>query len=201
MEIPSMRGPNYLWILWLAAALVLAPACTENDLDESDADVFLTMVGNSQPAVEAGDVQGFCSGNNTIECNNDLTCSDQGLGFCVFVPTSGCDVKEWSITFQNNPINDGAIESDLNGAVVESLVITYPPATGLSPLLVRIGLTIPVGGTGTLLFRPILQQEITVDGVDIAVDFTWQAESVAGQEIEVIGANGGVLRIEECLAP
>jgi hypothetical protein len=190
-----------LWILGLAAALLLAPACTENDLDESDGDVFLTMVGNSQPAVEAGDVEGFCSLDPTIECDNNIDCSNQGLGSCEFVPTSGCDVKEWSITFKNNPLNDGAVESELNGAVVESMVITYPPATGISPLLVQVGLTIPVGSTGTVIFRPILQQDITVDGVDIGLSFTWQAESVAGQDIEVIGAAGGVLRIEECLSP
>jgi len=46
-----MRGKNRWWILWLAAAVLVAPACSENDLDESDADVILEVMGFSAPAV------------------------------------------------------------------------------------------------------------------------------------------------------
>ena len=75
--------------VWGAVLLLMVAACTENNLDKSEADVFLETTSINMPQVEIVDFEGTCSGDGSIECQSDATCAAQFAGFCVINPTSG----------------------------------------------------------------------------------------------------------------
>ncbi len=111
-----MRRPNRWWMVGLAAMLiVVAPACTENDLDDSEADVILQVLAVSNPLI--AESAGTCSGAGQVECFFDGDCVPDTAGNpttpCV-LPPQLCTIFEWSVSMKNEPLSSGANTSPFN---------------------------------------------------------------------------------------
>ena len=118
------------WSVLLLAALVLAAAaCTSNDLDESDADVILEVLGVESPAVTGDTGAGVCTLNNAIACLDSTDCSSQDAGICDF-PNALCTVTQWNVTVKAAPLNEGATATPQNDVVVSGVRLSYTNIDG-----------------------------------------------------------------------
>jgi hypothetical protein len=197
-----MRGTNRCWILLLAVVLLAATACTENDLDESEASVVLEILGISNPEVQ-GDTGGAgqCTGDPTIPCLDNQTCIDNQAGVCDF-PDAACTVTDWSVSVANRPLNDAGLDSPFNDIVVISVVISYLNLDGSNyapDRTVPIGATVTAGSVGTVTFAPIAFDDISTDNTTVNLVLGFDAVTVSGEDVEVAGGNGAQLFIEDCI--
>lgn len=194
-----MRGRNRWWILVLAVVVLGITACTENDLDESEANVVLEITGINNPAVTGDIGAGTCSLNAAIICLDNSDCVDQAAGFCEFAL---CTVADWVVDVRNQPLNEGGMESPFNDIVVSSVRLTYLNIDGSSyavDSIVPLSATIEANGTGVISFAPIAFNDLTTDNTTINVLFAFVAQTVAGQAVNIAGGTGAQLFIEDCL--
>jgi hypothetical protein len=192
-----MRGRNRWWILWLAAVLLLAPACTENDLDDSDSDVVLEVVTSSTPPV-TGEVQlGSCSLSGN-ECLTSDNCPEGET--CILPPpgSSECLIAEWNFNLANQPLSEGAIESPYNDIVMNRVEIDYNWSDGSTATTVigLGGVTVPANGTASVTFYPIAQENFLFDDTTVALDMNFVGQTIAGQDVARSAA--AELFIEDC---
>jgi len=197
-----MRGTNRWWILLLAVVLLAATACTENDLDESEASVVLEILGISNPEVQ-GDTGGAgqCTGDPSIPCLDNQICADNQAGTCDF-PDALCTVTDWTVSVANQPLNDAGLESPFNDIVVISVIISYFNLDGSNyapDRTVPIGATIRAGSIGTMTFAPIAFDDISTDNTTVNLILAFDAVTVSGEDVEVAGGNGAQLFIEDCI--
>lgn len=190
-----MHGKNRFWILLLVIGLLAVTGCTENDLDESEADVWLAITGFTAPPVVAGEPEGTCQADPGVECNQDSDCE---FGICDLVVGSGCDIQNWTITFKVEPLNEGALLSNLNSVIVDRIDVTFPGG-GPTGYVLTPGTVIDVAGGGTVNFPPILIQDLVTDSTAFPVEFAYTAHTANGNSVEVVGGTGNVLVIEDCL--
>jgi hypothetical protein len=199
MEYSIMRGKNRFWILLLAIGLLAVSGCTENGLDESDADVFLSVVGFEAGPVIPGATTGTCSLNAAITCLQDSTCSDQGAGNCDLDGGILCELPMWKYDFMVEPLNAGASQTPLNNVEIVSVDVVYTGGLAIAPRTLELGVVIPVGGSGSIEFTPINEEDLTSDSTSVNLAFTWHARSLNGQTVEVQGGGGNTLNIQDCL--
>ena len=196
-----MRGRNRWWILGLAVVLLGAPACTENNLDESEANVILEILGVNNPEVTGDIGAGSCSLNPAIICLDNSDCVDQLAGFCEF-PNALCTVADWVVDMANQPLNEGGATSPFNDVVIYSVTLTYVNIDGspyAAPRIVPINATIQAGATGSVSFAPIAFDDLTVDNTTVNVLMTFVAQTVSGHAVTIAGGTGAQLFIEDCL--
>jgi hypothetical protein len=179
-------------------------SCTENDLDESEADVVLEILGITNPAVTGNVGTSTCSISGA-DCVVDADCQvGQNGGVCLPPPTGTCLVSDWTVNFVNKPLSAGGVETPFNDIVVSSVTIAYVNLDGTPygppPRTFAVGSTIEADSQGTGQFQPIAFQDIGVDNTTIALVLSFNAQSVAGHKVDVVGLGtaGVQLSIEDC---
>jgi len=195
-----MRSARYWWILALAAALLVVGGCTDNNLDESDADVILEIIGASTPPVTGQADTGMCSLSDT-PCLSAFDCPDNETCDLPFDPED-CTIQDWNFQFRNEPLNEGGDAEPYNDVVVEGLTVQYFDSGGgvYAPnRIIPLGIVIPAAGTGSVTFPPIALDDITTDNTTVTLVFSFVARTVTGLTVTVEGGNGALLTIEDCL--
>jgi hypothetical protein len=199
MENSIMRGNNRFWILLLAIGMLAVAGCTENDLDESDADVFLAVLDVDAGPVVPGATTGVCSLDPSITCLENSTCSLQAAGNCDLSAEILCELPLWTVNFEVKPLNAGAVMTPLNDVELVDVDVVYTGGLVIPPRTLEIGVVIPVGGTGSVSFEPVNINEITADSTNVVLEFSWHARTVGGQNVEIFGGGGATLQILDCL--
>ncbi len=193
-----MRGPNRRWILLLAMVLLAGAGCTENDLDESEADVLLEILSVTNPPITGEAEFGNCSVSVALQCLDNNNCPEGEV--CILPPGgSECVITEWSVTFANKPLSSGASTTPYNDVVVENLTLTYDDGAYAGAQVLAIGQVIEADSTGTITFFPIAIDEVAADNTTVAVGMTFTAKTVTGLSVFVAGGTGSQLLIEDCL--
>jgi hypothetical protein len=196
-----MRGTNRWWILLLAVVLLAASACTENDLDESEASVLLEVLGVSNPPV-TGEVElGTCSITVSLTCLDNNNCPEGEV--CILPPGgSVCEITDWTASLANKPLNEAGMESPFNDIVVSRVVASYLNLDGSAyapDRSIPVGATIQANSIGTIAFAPIAFDDLTADNTTINVVLGFDAVTVSGEDVEVAGGQGTQLFIEDCI--
>ena len=201
-----MRRPNRWWILCALAVMLAVPACTENNLDESDADVILQILGVVNPPIESE--PGECQNDTSKICQNDGDCPLDNTGTptgpCI-LPLEACTISEWSVSMLNSPLNEGGSEGPFNDIVVISLDLMYDwdDALGVpgdpTSASIPVGQTILAGSGGTVNFFPIAVQDIAADQTTVSVTMVFRGQTVSGHA--VASATGALLSIQNCQIP
>jgi hypothetical protein len=184
----------------LAVALLGVAACTENELDESDADVILEILGITNPSVTGQVELGTCS----VSGNDCLTIDDCPIGeFCDLPVVPGeCLITEWSVSLSNKPLNEGGVETPFNDIVVNTVTITYTTQGGAmyAPArTVQLGTVIQASSNGTVTFAPITFDDLSADNTTINLGLLFSADTVSGNAVSVFGGTGAQLFIEDCI--
>ncbi len=173
-----MRATNgRKWNVLVAAVVLAAAGCTGDSLDDGDsADVVLEVF--SIPQIPP------------------ITTAVSGAG-CTFIVTSV------NVTLRNQATND-VVASPFGDIRLETVTLSYDwftlPATPTRTL--SIGGTIPVGGSGSVSFPPILLQDLSTGyaGATASVDMLFRGRTVAGQDVQA-SARGSALSVSSCACP
>ena len=193
-----MRGRNRWWILWLAVVLLAVPACTENDLDESDSDVVLEVVNATTPPVTGDVVLGTCSLSGT-DCLTTDNCPEGEV--CNLPPpgSSECLIPQWSFNLANRPWSSGAIESPYNDVVMDrvDVVYTWSDASVTTGSIGLAGVTIPANGQVNVSFYPIGTDDFLFDDTIVNLGLRFLGDTIAGQDVDFVA--NAQLFIEDCM--
>jgi hypothetical protein len=196
-----MRGTNRWWILLLAVVLLATSACTENDLDESEASVVLEILGINNPPV-TGEVElGTCSITMSLQCLDNNNCPEGEV--CILPPPGGgCEITDWTVNVANKPLNEAGMETPFNDIVVRRVLASYTNLDGslyAPDRWIPVGATIEANSMGGMTFAPIAFDDLTVDNTTINVRLGFDALTVSGEDVEVAGGQGTQLFIEDCI--
>ena len=196
-----MRNSNRWWMICMLAALLVVSGCTDNSLDESEADVILKVLGISDPVVEAE--LGECQNDSSIQCGVDGDCPLDNLnnptGPCILSPEP-CTISEWSISMANEALNSSGSVSPFNDVVVDSVVISYDWESGVPVTpdrTVILGQVIEAGASGSVSFFPITFGDLVEDNTTVGLTFQFKAFTISGHNpVMVFGGQGNDLFIE-----
>jgi len=197
-----MRGIKTILMIPVAAVLLLAGACTNSGLDDSDsADVILEVIGFTTPPVTASpntSTSGFCSATTTLACTVDADCPALevcNIGGCILT------VVDWTVSLANVPKNSLAASPGNDIAMIDVL-ITYGFPGGGNPAPRTFGLggqVIQTGGTASITFPPLALQDLNSTLVSttgsLLMDF--RAQTLEGTAIHRVVTRD--LTVEECL--
>ena len=200
-----MSASKRWWMVLVVAVVMLAaPSCTENDLDESDADVILEILGINNPDVQGDTGAGSCSGDPTIICLDSQVCQDNQAGFCDFVAAE-CTIVDWTVAVKNSPLNQAGIVSPLNDIVISSVTLSYLEQDGVTAYVpdstVPLSVTILAGTQGSIEFAPLSFDDLAAGGDSLTVDvlMSFAAQTVSGHAVTIVGGTGSQLFIEDCI--
>lgn len=196
-----MCGSKRFWmILIVLALLAVSGGCTENNLDESDANVVLAVISSdTSGAVEPGATTGVCSLDAGIQCLDDSTCSDQAAGNCELSVEILCVLPQWEFDFEVLPLNEGAELSPLNNVEIVAVDVVYTGGLVIPDRTLDVGIVVPVGSAGSHTFEPVNTEDITSDDTSVTLAFTWRARTLGGDSVDVQGGGGATLQIQDCL--
>jgi hypothetical protein len=193
-----------LGLLALALIVVVAGACTSDNLDDGDsADVVLEVLSLDPTAVTAQPETGtgscsFSGAQCTV--NSDCPLGESCTG------ATGCQltVEDWQITFQALPKNAVATTSPYNDVVMQNVEITYTwqiPGPAIPGQSVGLnGITVPVNGQAQASFQPIsaaaVANDPTLEGNTADMVMVFRGRTVDGSGVSVVAQ--GQLNIERC---
>ena len=161
------------WIALMLAIGMLTAACASNDLDDPDSpNVVVTVQTLTVPPITAAE-----------DPNN--------AGVCLFT------IADATATLRSQPKSDPADNSPFNDTVMTSVEISYSwdDGTPMAPAAFGISGTIPVGGTGSILFPPVAGGSLTaaLASHTASLDLVFRGHTVSGDEVVV--PTGGSLTI------
>jgi hypothetical protein len=196
----TMRGIKALLMIPLAAALLLAGACTGNGYDDgSSADVVLQVVSFTTPPVTATtNTSGFCSTSTTLACTQAADCPGDeicNIGGCTL------QVVDWNVALSNIPKNSLAV-GPANDIAMVDVMITYGFAGAANPAPRAIGLggvVIPTGGSSSITFPPVALQDLdpSLESSTGSLSMDFRGQTQEGTTITL--TVGRELQIEACL--
>jgi hypothetical protein len=185
--------------------IVVAGACTSDDLDDGDsAGVVLQVLSLEPQAVTAQAQQG--SGVCSLSGGQCTVASDCPLAGEACTGTTGCQltVEEWDASLQALPKNSVAITSPFNDVVMNNIVIDYTwQIAGPGVVTQTIGLngvTVPVNGQANVTFFPISAAAVSTDpaieGNTADLIMRFNGVTVEGRGVSVV--TQGQLNVESC---
>jgi len=202
-----MRGSIYkLLALALLAILIGTASCASNDLDDDDAaDVVMEVTTLTSPSVTA---QRQTSSSGTCQNSPGITCTPGGnecgdIDVCVIPQVCNLQIVDWTASISAKPKNPLATEP-FNDIVLVDVVIQYTwtgTALYMAPFTVGLGnVTIPAGGSGTVMFSPVSLTAINAStefqGKTADLTMTYRAKTVEGSEVVQVAYDQ--LNVEIC---
>ena len=192
-----MRGIKSIWMIPVAAVLVLAGACTSDGLDDgSSADVVLEILAFQNPTVTGALAQeGTCSGlGNVCMANTDCPMNEVCLFACVLT------VPDWVVEIAAQPKNSLAAPI-FNDIVMIDVTISYNWINGFVMPTRVFGLgsvAIPAGGSSSINFQPLAFNDLSAGIIDSTANLTldFRGRTVEGTSIRTTVLRS--LNVEDC---
>ena len=184
-----MRRDKIWWAGLLALVLLVAPGCTDSDLDDpDDGAVVMQITDLDTPSVEGETVSGICTESGQA-CLSNGDCDPEAFpgDTCPVDPSDPpeCTIPEWTATLASALKNELADASPFNDISMSNVEITYDFESVADPEPYNTGLTgvIPPGGTAQVVFKPITDGRLAavVDAdeartADVTLVFTGRTE-------------------------